>query len=887
MPQGRASVWVDHSGTTPRFGLVDPALGIIEGIPDQNRLAAILSQQFSAAYAANETITAYTITSEAADNLAGTYRMPELLGQKYYSARDLLAVQDRRDGLLRIGSQDMARTKLYDMGAMLGQQAIDATSLQQAVQADDLANRLQFDGAALQHQFKTDGNAAQLQDLLYDIASSRTTPAPTPVILNPEGTAGKWGVQMNAALAQAAEVGQRARTEATQPGRNIFTYLLPGGGVVNHTGVGLQAFGVYNSIRAIKDAVARGDSTDVAISSAGLAAEGASLGAEKGVVALGNHLQKGNVTSFNAFAKTSIGSKLGGTRALGTNVGRMAGAFGTAITTPFDVYSAYTSFSQAAASNGKQAQDHYVNGGLAVAGAASSIALASAAFSGVSAAGPIGLAVGAALAIGGGIYSSARYVEDLDAYADLSGWEKFATGVSSFVGSGASQRIEDRVAIGRAKENHNSSKRHLLYAFLQQARQYGEAVFGNAVITAQVPLTCHSAPNQYGHRKKTITQRPALVTDNGADHINARHGTAHVKNRVTAPAANGDAIYWATGDGNDRLSGVDWRSNTFDLGQGKKQVQGGWQNDRIRLIAGVTHGSHFNGNDGNDTLDLSAVASRPADRRSFVVKLPETKATEAVSAELFWQDNELRTSGAPAIRQVESASGHVATRGQRARLDSIENVITAKNARTKVTGNNKDNLFVLNGRNDSARGGGGNDIYVVNGGGTVRITAGDGDNRYQIARTANIVEITTAPHSASTELNLAWNLDEITVQATDGNLEILLGRSRQKKRLQDASQPISGQWAASQQTVRILDGKPHVLLVRDHQKKIRLQDAFHQTTNGQWKSHQPDGALKILTRDGYLLTPVLSSRATADDGLLRVVASISPHRLSPLAATAT
>ncbi|WP_050465652.1 hypothetical protein [Herbaspirillum autotrophicum] len=890
MPQGSASLWVDHSGATPTFGLVDPALGIIEGIPDHTTLDTILSQHFNDAYAANQTTTAYTITGDAADRLAGTYPTPDLLGGKHYSARDLLAVQDRRDGLLRLGSQEIARIRLHDMGAMLDNRAIDAASLQRATLTGDLMNRLQFDGATLQHQFKTDGNADRLTGLLYDIGTSRTTPATTPVIINPEGTAGKWGVQMNAVLALAGEVGQKARSDATQPKRNIFTYLLPGGGAVSHTGVGLQAFGVYNGIRGIKDAVARGDTTDIAVNSAGLVAEAASLGVEKGVVALGSYLQKGNVASFNAFANTSIGSKLGGAKALGTNVGRTAGAFGTVITTPFDIYSAYTSLSQAGNSKGKVAQDHYVNGGLAVAGAASSLALAGAAFAGVAAAGPIGIAVGAALALGGGIYSSARYVEDLDAHANLSGWEKFVTGIASFVGSGASQDIEDRVAISKAQGDYDNGKRQLLHAFLKQSRPYGEAIFGNAVITAQTPLTHRGAPNQHGLRKKNVTQRPALATDNGADHINARRGTAQVKNRVTAPATNGDAVYWATGDGHDRLTGVGWRSNTFDLGHGKKQVQGGWQNDRIRLGTGITNGSYFDGGDGNDTLDLSAAASGAGAgaKRSFVVKLPETKATEAISADLYWQDNVLRTSGAPQVRPVETASGHVATRGQRATLNSIENVITAKNARTKVTGNDKDNLFVLNGRNDSARGGGGNDIYVVNGGGTVRIAAGDGNNRYQIGRTANIVEITTAPQSPGTELNLAWNLDEITVQARDGNVEILLGRKRQKTiRLQDVAQTAGGQWAGSQQTMRVVDGKPEVLLTRTHQKKIRLQDAFHQNTGGQWQARQPDGALKILTRDGYLLTPVLSSRTSAPDGLLQVMASISPHRLPAPAATAT
>lgn len=1024
MPEGSASLWVDKSGTTPVFGLADPVFGSIEDIRDPAMLSDILSRHFSQSYAASNAISVRTITGEAATSLGRTYSTSELLGAKRYTTRDLLALQDQRDGLLRIGSMEISRTALHDMGALLNGKPVtpgrlskyvkrgmlvdrlrfDASSLQQRIRslstdvtpekiqeivtrtqsienlggdkgvvykgivfrgdtrppevvfnegfklrtpindinevngtrggfggghdaldpdgrgistsafyqrsgagayyygghkggftyvvdgtalegfhlyANDhlkkhpndtkvrlppseinygtdiprhavigafdrngkyIASPFAMDGKNLRHHFSAATDSNQISDLLYELGSTRR--ARKPLIVDAGDSAGPWVKQMNAVLDSAAKTGSRIKAGATQLKNNILTYMLPGGRAVNHTGVGLQAFGIYNGIRSIKDAVARGATTDIAIASAGLAAEGVSLGVEKGVASFGSYLQKGNVASFNAFARTSIGSKLGGVHALGNNIGRTAGVIGTVITTPFDIYSAYSSFTLAAQSEGKTAQDHYVNGSLAVAGAVSSIALAGAAFAGVAAAGPIGIAVGTALALGSNIYSSARYVEDVDAYADLSGWEKFTTGIASFVGSSASQDIEDRVAIAQRKNDAKEmrkAQRDCLINFLAKSQHYGSAIYGKLSITAQKPLITRGAPDQFGTRSKKVTQRPAIVADNGNDRVNAMFGEIHLNNRVTAQSARKRAVYWATGGGHDRLTGVASRSNTFDLGSGRKEIQGGLQNDRIHLGAGISNGSRFDGGDGDDTLDLSSAAARDA-RTAFTIRLP---ATAEKAADFIWDDDD------EIVRMRETSDGSITSldrhrTGNRATLSSIENVITARHGRTDISGNDKNNLFVLNGDGDSARGGDGNDIYVVNGAGTTRLTPGSGNNRYDIARSADIVSIAADQPTGTAELNIGWNIDEITVQVSNGNLDILLGHNREKK--------------------------------------IRLQDAFQQTGNGQWESRRKDGELRILTADGYLLTPVLSSLPGADDGLLNIIASISPHGMRTPAA---
>lgn len=847
-PQGRTSIWVDNSGNTPQFGLIDPAFGVVNGIPNRAAFAKLLFWHFYDSYTSDNRITVHTLTKEVAASLAANHAANELPGDKIYSARDLLVLQDRRDGLLRIGSQEIARATLHDMGAMLNRQPLTPDSLLHTGTAN-LGQHLQFDDVTLQQHIQTPGNTADVSDLLYDMSSSRSTPEP--MIITQQDQPRPWVEPLNTVLTRAAEVGSRINTDA--PGRrpiNVFTYMLPGGGAVRHTGVGLQAFDIYNSIRDIRNAIVRGDNTEVAISGANLLAEALSAGAEKGIATLGSYLQKGNVARFNAFAKTSIGSKLGGVKTLSTNIGRAASGVGVLITTPFDIYSAYRSFSQAAASTGKAAQDHYVNGTLAVTGAASSIALATAAFAGVAAAGPVGIAVGLTLAVAGGIYSSVRYVEDLDTHANLDGWEKFITGVASFVGSGASQEIEDRAAISKGKENYTAAQNNFLRNFLSQYKEYGIAIFGDAIVTAQSPHIetaplrqgpyAHHSEN-IGRRNHTVTQRPAHSSNAGNDNIDARDGTEHVTNLVTAALdnGNGNAVYWSPGDGDDILHGVTDRSNTFAIGNGRKNIEGGNLHDHFRITAGLTATSTLHGGNGNDTLNLyAATANRTS---TFNVILENYNFPRSVLRDGEFHSAPNRHVGPGHLDTVSNGSSQ-----KQVTLTSIENVVTAKNGCTDITGNDKNNLFILNGHNDSVDGGGGDDIYVVNGGGTVQIAAGSGNNRYQFARSIDTVNIAQASQTGTTELNLDWQIGDITMQAVDDNLDIFLGA--------------------------------------DRQQKISLQDMFQTNGMGQMEAAKPDGKLSILTADGYLLTPLLSSIPQAEDGLIQVVASISPHHMTALAA---
>ena len=100
---------------------------------------------------------------------------------------------------------------------------------------------------------------------------------------------------------------------------------------------------------------------------------------------------------------------------------------------PFDINDAVTSFNAAAVTSGKEAQDHYVSGGLSVAGAAISLALGMAAVAGFgSVAGPLGLAAAGLLIATSLIYQAARVVDDIDDYIELTFHERLRSGWFAF-----------------------------------------------------------------------------------------------------------------------------------------------------------------------------------------------------------------------------------------------------------------------------------------------------------------------------------------------------------------------------------------------------------------------------------------------------------------------
>jgi Ca2+-binding RTX toxin-like protein len=257
---------------------------------------------------------------------------------------------------------------------------------------------------------------------------------------------------------------------------------------------------------------------------------------------------------------------------------------------------------------------------------------------------------------------------------------------------------------------------------LEANKIYGQAIFGDAIIKPQKPIVI-TDPLEFSSGGfppfdedvyVQHVQQPAIVIDNAADDtIDARQGIKKVNNAVHASRKQGDAVFWATGDGNDVITGVSDRSNIFEIGKGNKKMTGGAGNDTFRINPAEMNASMFDGGEGKDMLDMSFVA-------------PNNQAPiEVVLSQL--------------VVHWEEGPGFIESMGSKSILKSIENVTTSKTARTAVTGNKEDNVFVLNGNGDSAVGVYGNDTYVVNGAGTVKIEAGSGENRYKIARSIETV----------------------------------------------------------------------------------------------------------------------------------------------------
>ncbi|WP_072549606.1 MULTISPECIES: C80 family cysteine peptidase [Candidatus Fukatsuia] len=102
----------------------------------------------------------------------------------------------------------------------------------------------------------------------------------------------------------------------------------------------------------------------------------------------------------------------------------------------FDIYQAYRAFTQlAVTTDPKLRQDLLVNGSLSVAGALVSIGVPVAfAIGGTTAsvAGPVGLVIGAALLLAGGIYSAVREVEDIKKVVPLTDWQTLRSGWLAF-----------------------------------------------------------------------------------------------------------------------------------------------------------------------------------------------------------------------------------------------------------------------------------------------------------------------------------------------------------------------------------------------------------------------------------------------------------------------
>ncbi|MCB5303949.1 C80 family cysteine peptidase [Yersinia bercovieri] len=112
----------------------------------------------------------------------------------------------------------------------------------------------------------------------------------------------------------------------------------------------------------------------------------------------------------------------------------------------FEIYEAIDNFSKAERETNRDLKtDYIVNGSLSTIGAAVSTATAIALVMGASVAGPIGIAIGAAIMLAGMIYNAVRQVEYIKREIELNGWEEFKTGIRLAFGAEPEEYIKQRL----------------------------------------------------------------------------------------------------------------------------------------------------------------------------------------------------------------------------------------------------------------------------------------------------------------------------------------------------------------------------------------------------------------------------------------------------------
>ncbi|HGJ5874317.1 MAG TPA: C80 family cysteine peptidase [Arsenophonus apicola] len=115
-------------------------------------------------------------------------------------------------------------------------------------------------------------------------------------------------------------------------------------------------------------------------------------------------------------------------------------------TSGFDFYYAYENFSQLSYETDPAIrQDLIVNGTISLLSAGVSISSALAMLAGASSAGPIGVAIGAGLMVGGMFYNAYRTVERIKANIQLTAMEEFQTGLNAALGLQAGYSVRNKL----------------------------------------------------------------------------------------------------------------------------------------------------------------------------------------------------------------------------------------------------------------------------------------------------------------------------------------------------------------------------------------------------------------------------------------------------------
>lgn len=637
--------------------------------------------------------------------------VPESAAKPDQSPALTLKSLDKRNGPLRIGEFTVSRVELDALGAKIDGQHLNPDNINLKVADQGFLDSMSFDPAKVVARIvATDVAASEtVATLMFEISTLRSVDAPALMVSAEPVTPGSQVDRLNK-LSNAAQKIDIHRVDVldylppwVHKGK---TYLTSG------AGVGLQAYGIYSGYMGLVDAIKVGDWGEAAFNGGAISAELGSLIIERGLSKTGEAMLQNGSKVFGQFPATSVGKYLS----------RGAGLIASLITLPFDIVSAIKSFNAAAATSGKESQDHYVAGGLAVAGAVISIALGIAAVAGFGAiAGPLGILAAVVLILTAEIYRAVRVVDDIDDYIELTAHERLRSGWFAFTRQELDEDVMDRFKIAQFSAHYDKQLQGSAQQLLEGAyKNYVEHVVnGNyRVVLEPVKVWRYQWDETLGEKPYKTDKLPTVI---GADDcIDARDGLpADLKGVITGTPGDDKAILWRLGGGNDQVVGVQGRPNIFSYAEGEKVLTGGDKNDvfyfeairqEFNRVEKPAKGSVLDAGAGNDTLTFEG--SRP------------TSDTRHVGYDVNLQ------TGKIALRSHDATVAAVEV----AQIKSIENLSTLRNGSNRITGSDEANQISANG-NDHVMAGAGDDTLIIRGT-DCRIGGGPGIDRYFIADTA-------------------------------------------------------------------------------------------------------------------------------------------------------
>ncbi|VVP51213.1 calcium-binding protein [Pseudomonas fluorescens] len=638
------------------------------------------------------TPTTMDFTTDIADQSANT-KAPHLLRKP-----GQLKMLDDLYGPFKIGPYTITRRGLDALGATVNGNPLNGYNTHFRTPSRAFINALQFSYPEIEKRMKISafGDDYLLPTMLFEMSTMRSRQSPPVIRVEPDVTVetGSYHEKLTRILNSTQNLDLRLAYQKKRGGAGL-------GVLKNYTmigaSVGFQLFGLFMGVRGINDAIKNNDETAIIFNSVGIGTEVASIVTDVAVTKVGQHMISAGNSALRDFAKTRAGLRFA----------RAGGLIGAIFTVPFDIASAVMEFTAAGNTDGKQAMDHYVNGGLNIASAAMTLILASAAMAGFSLAGPLGLAACAIMVLGSQIYGAVRIVDDIDDYIELTVEERWRTGWFSFLPGGVIDiEISRRYMLARAKietaQELESASREMLDV---THKDIVEAVVNGSYKHEIRPRTRVFEKNFWGLPTSRIVESVEVVgTD---DTIDAREGvTASTPGAVLGTPGENKGVIWKISDGKDTIKGVLKKNNYFYYGEGQKDLTGGEKDDvfifdesqeEITRYVTKNEPSALRGGAGNDTLILDGKQFFSEKGRGFDIDL---------------------SVGTLNIHFPDSAPGSSSSQRYplRATLESIENVQTLTNGVSIVTGTDKANDIKSRGSDRILAGAGDDSIHLLHGG---------------------------------------------------------------------------------------------------------------------------------------------------------------------------